>query len=260
MGTPKTGGGYPFLRSILDQIDDSDLIAALTPPPPKCGRTGRPPYPARALWRARLAKDLLNIPYVVELVERLHGSRELRELCGFGDSIPSEATFSRFISRLEQHQPLVEECLNRLTDVLREYLPDLGESVVIDSTSIEAFANPNRKVIIDPDAWWGVRHSARSSTKDGTEWFFGYKMHTLVDADHGIPLGFIITPGNTNDGNMLASVLDRAMSSHEWLKPGYVIADRGYDYVKCYQAAVDRSIVPIIYIRGHQGQGLLPGV
>ena len=117
MGTPpKAGGGYPFLRVILDQIDDSELIAALRAPPAKNGRTGRPSYPVRALWRAKLSKDLLNIPYAVELVERLHGSQEFREVCGFGDEVPSESTFSRFFKRLEQHQAVLSDCLDRLTD------------------------------------------------------------------------------------------------------------------------------------------------
>ena len=253
--TPKAGGGYPFLRSILDQIDDSELIAALRSPPAKNGRTGRPSYPVRALWRAKLSKDLLNIPYAVELVERLHGSREFREVCGFEDGVPSESTFSRFFKRLEQHQAVLSDCLDRLTDALREHIPDLGESVAIDSTSIEAFANPNRKVVIDPDAKWGVRHSSRSSSKDGTEWFFGYKMHTLADADHGVPLGFIITSGNVNDGQMFAPVIDKAMDDLPWLRPDYVIADRGYDYKKCYQTAVDRGAVPIIHIRDMRSKG-----
>ena len=254
MGTPKTGGGYPFLRSILDQIDDSDLIAALAPPPAKDGRTGRPAFSHRALLRARLVKDLLNIPYVVELVERLVHDQGLRDICGFDDTVPSESTFSRFYKRLVPYQPLVEECLNRLTDSLREYIPDLGESVAIDSTSIEAYANPNRKVVIDPDANWGVRHDARSKTKDGTEYFFGYKMHTLADADHGVPLGFIITPGNKNDTTMFKPVLDKAMGDLPWLEPKYVIADRGYDSAKNNRIAVELGMVPIIHIREPSGK------
>ena len=254
MGTPpKTGGGYPFLRVILDQIDDSELIAALRAPPAKNGRTGRPSYPVRALWRAKLSKDLLNIPYAVELVERLHGSQEFREVCGFGDEVPSESTFSRFFKRLEQHQTVLSDCLDRLTDALREHIPNLGESVAIDSTSIEAFANPNRKVVIDPDAKWGVRHSSRSNSKDGTEWFFGYKMHTLADADHGVPLGFIITSGNKNDTTMFRPVLDKAMDDLPWLEPKYVIADRGYDSAKNNRIAVELGIVPIIHIRDATG-------
>ena len=255
MGTSKTGGGYPFLRSILDQIDDSDLIAALTPPPPESGHTGRPPsYSIRALWRARLVKDLLNIPYVVELVERLVHDQRLRDICGFGDTVPSDSTFSRFYKRLEAHQPLVEACLNRLTDALREYIPDLGESVAIDSTSIEAFANHNRKVVIDPDAAWGVKHNARSSSKDKEDWFFGYKMHTLADADHGVPLGFIITPGNKNDTTMFKPVLDKVMGDLPGLEPKYVIADRGYDSAKNNRIAVELGMVPIIHIREPSGK------
>ena len=227
-------------------------------PPAKNGRTGRPYYLARALRRAKPSRDPLNILYTVELVECLHGSQEFREVCGFGDDVLSESTFSRFLRRLERYQALASDCLNRLTDALREHIPDLGESVAIHSTSIEAFANPNRKIAIDKDAKWGVRHSSRSKDSDGTENFFGYKMHTLADADHGVPLGFIVAPGNVNDGQVFTPVINKAMDNLAWLKPNYVIADRRYDYKKCYQAAEERGIVPIIHIRDTKGKNSSP--
>ena len=126
--------------------------------------------------------------------------------------------------------------------------------MAIDSTSIEAYANPNRKVVIDSDANWGVRHDARSKAKDGTDWFFGYKMHTLADADHGVPLGFIITPGNKNDTTMFKPVLDKSMGDLPGLEPKYVIADRGYDSAKNNKVAVELGMVPIIHIREPSGK------
>ena len=106
MGTPKTGGGYPFLRSILDQIDDSELVAALASPPAKNGRTGRPAFSHRVLLRARPRQGPPQHPYVVELVERLIHDQGLRDVCGFGETVPSESTFCRFYKRLVPHQPL----------------------------------------------------------------------------------------------------------------------------------------------------------
>ena len=85
-----------------------------------------------------------------------------------------------------QHRHLVDECLDKVTDALHEVLPDLGETVAVDSTSVESFSNPNRKVISDPEARWGVKHKAKAK-EGGVDWFFGYKMHLLADANYGIP-------------------------------------------------------------------------
>ena len=100
MGTPPTtGGGYPFLCAILDGIDDSELLTALQ----SSYTTGRKGYPLRAMWRAYLAKFLLKIRFNNQLLERLRGSRKLREVCGFGDDVPSESAMSRFVNRLADH-------------------------------------------------------------------------------------------------------------------------------------------------------------
>ena len=146
---------------------------------------------------------------------------------------------------------MVEDCLNQLTTGLREHLPDLGESVAIDSTDIEAWANPNRKRLADKNAKWGVRHSARAKAGE-KEFYFGYKLHTLADANHGVPLAAILTPANRNDSPMLKPVLNRAAEGLPWLEPDYLIADRGYDSANNHRTVAGREIVPIIHIRTNQ--------
>ena len=237
-----------LIRTILDGIDDTNLLEALKPPPAKHGRTGRPPFPVRAMWRGWLCKYLLNIPYNVVLIERLQSDRRLREVCGFDGAVPAAPTWSRFHSRLSEFQSLLDDILDTLTTELRGHLPGLGHSVAIDSTSVEAFANPNRKHVRDHDAKWGVKHSAKAK-EDGVEFFFGYKMHVVADADYGIPLAFKVTPGNQNDSPMLPGVLDRAKERLPWLRMKYVIADRGYDSEPNHEDVVDRGAVPIIHIR-----------
>ena len=131
-----------------------------------------------------------------------------------GDDVPSESALSRFVTRLADHQLLVEQWLVNATEELRglvptvkqregrqdQPLPPLGMVLAVDSTLFLTYSNPNRKVVSDPDARWGVKHSSRA--KDGdTEWGFGYKMHLVSDATHGVPLAFTITPANENDSH-----------------------------------------------------------
>ena len=145
-------GGYGFLSAVLDGLDDNFLLKTLQAYRP----TGRPGYPLRVMLRAYLVKFILNIRYNNQLLERLRGSRKLREVCGFGDDIPSESALSRFVNRLSYHQDLLEQCLVKLTEELRELvptvkrrkdkqdqpLPPLGAVLAVDSTLFETFSNP----------------------------------------------------------------------------------------------------------------------
>ena len=253
---PKSGIG--FLAATLDGLDDQPIIDALQ----SYRHTGRPGYPVKAMWRAVLTKFILKIRYNNQLLERLRGSRKLRALCGFGDDIPSESVLSRFTSRLADHVDLIEECLVKTTNELRHLvpavkhrknkqdqpLPPLGVVTAIDSTLFESYANPNRKVVKDRDARWGVKHSSR--TKEGkTEWGFGYKMHLVSDATHGVPLTFTITPANANDSTQLQTVTNKTLTNYPWMQPGAFLADRGYDSLTNHQFLFGLDIIPIIHIR-----------
>ena len=240
--------GYPLLVSILDGIEDQQLLDAL-----QRGRlTGRPGYSFRSMWRAWLCKYILRIRYNVELTDRLRGSAKLREICGF-DQVPSESTFCRFFSRLAYFQPMVERCLITITDQIGLKLPDLGKIVAVDSTAVETYGNPHRKTVQgdpcgDMDARWGVKHSAKA--KDGaTEYFFGYKVHTVADVTYGVPLGFVMTPGNTGDTRLLPEVVRKVQQAYEWLRPNYLLADRGYDSTRNHRFLMDRKITPVIHMK-----------
>ena len=240
--------GYALLSSILDGIEDDELLHALQLTRP----TGRPGYPFRSMWRAWLCKYILRVRYNVELTDRLRGSSKLREICGFGGAVPSESTFCRFFSRLTYFQALVEQCVVAVTDQLGLKLPDLGKIVAVDSTAVETYENPNRKTARgepcgDTDARWGVKHS--SKTKEGqTEYFFGYKVHTIADVIHGIPLGFVMTPGNEGDTRLLPELVRKAQQTHGWLRPDYLLADRGYDSTRNHLFLMDQDITPVIHM------------
>ena len=237
-------GGYRFLETVLDGIDERPLLEALGMAAP----TGRPSFPRRAMLRAVLSKFILGFRYNLVLLERLRASPKFRQVCGFLGRVPSESTLSRFTTRLVQHQHLIDECLAKVTGAINEVLPGLGETVALDSTTVESYSNPNRKVISDPQARWGVRHDARAREGD-TEFVFGYKLHLLADANYGIPLSYQITPANVNDSPTLPPLLKQAKGTFAWLHPGFVLADRGYDSSANHRAVVEQDAVPIIHIR-----------
>ena len=116
---PKSG--YPQLEYILDSLDDQPLVDTLE----QYHRTGRKGYPVRAMLRAYFAKFILKIRFNNQLLERLRGSRRLREICGFGDEVPIETAMSRFTVRLADHQDLVEQCFVSITGALWGVVPTL---------------------------------------------------------------------------------------------------------------------------------------
>lgn len=89
---------------------------------------------------------------------------------------------------------LLQQCIAKIVDRLHTHLPDLGRVASIAATAVNSFANPNRSVPTDPDAAWGVKHSARAKGKDGEDFFFGYKLHMIADAKYGLPLSYTPRP------------------------------------------------------------------
>ena len=233
------------LSEVLALLDDEALLDRLQEYRP----VGRKGYPIRALWYAFVASFKLNLPHTNALIRRLEDEEALRRICGFGDQLPHRTTFNRFIRRLAEHTDLVAEAGVDLINRLRQFLPDLGSEVAVDSTAVRTHSNPRRKQISDPEASWGVKHSPRAKNSSGTEYFFGYKNHEVADVNYGIPLARVITTGRRNDTQELPTVLEVAQQSYDWFGPEVVIADRGYDSARNHHFVNDMGAVPIIHIR-----------
>ena len=232
------------LAATLDAVDATPLLSRLS----LYRHTGRPGHPLKALWRAYVASFALNLPHTNALIRRLQDDADLRAVCGLEDTLPHRTTFNRFIQRLSHHTDLVEAALAGVTNRLKEHLPGLGEIVAVDSTAVRTHSNPNRKRISDPEARWGVKHSAKAK-EGGKEFFFGYKVHAVADAVYGLPLAQVVTTGNRNDSPVLPDVMERAACLYNWWAPKVAIADRGYDSNTNHLWLDDRGVIPIIHIR-----------
>ncbi len=243
-------GQGPSLAAQLNAIDATPLLFCLS----LYHLTGRPGYPLEAMWRAYAASFSLNLPHTNALIRLLEDDPYVRGLCGFGHTLPHRTTFNRFIQRLSDHSDLVEQAFASATDRLRVHLPNLGEVVAVDATTIRSHSNGNRKPHSDPEAKWGYKNSARvkatpKSRNDGKEWVFGYRGHAVADANHGVPLAIIVTPANQNDSPMLPPVMERAASLYDWWDPKVAIADKGYDALTNHEWLDNRGTLPTIHIR-----------
>ena len=257
--SPRTG--YGLVKATLDAIEQTPEAQAIIREVLDLRRNTRPGYPPRAMLRAYCLKFILNEQFNVGLIQRLTDSAKLRQLCGFKSEIPSESAFSRFFKKLSDRVDLLEQSIASIVDHLHEHLPDIGDITAIDSTDIEAYANPKRSAIIDQDAQWGHRTTKnRSSSKKDTEPFFGYKLHLLGDAVYGVPLHYVLLPANRNDSPQLPRVVKDALQTYPWLKPGYLLADRGYDALTNHETLVQQGIKPIIHIRKPSNTKLHGGI
>ena len=132
--------------------------------------------------------------------------------------------------------------------------PKFGQRVAIDSTDIEAYASPKKKVVADQDARWGVR-TAKNKV-DNKEYFFGYKLHLVCDAYYWTPLAYLILPGNSNDSRQFIKLFKQLERDRPGLPIKYVMADRGYDALPNYQYLDRRKILSVIHMRNTDKKGI----
>jgi IS5 family transposase len=60
-------------------------------------------------------------------------------------------------------------------------------------------------------------------------YWFGYKLHLVVDAFYELPLAFTLTPANEADTTYLKPLLQKASVDQEQTRSEVVSTDKGYD-------------------------------
>ena len=161
----------------------------------------------------------------------------------------------------------MQKVIAGLTDELASLLPGFGKQLAIDSTIVEAYANPNKKTkeggVSDPDASWTAKSYSKGSHQAGQEsrgdnvskekkkeWFFGYKLHILADSFWELPITVKVTTAKESDSPHLIPLMRTAQARHQWFAPEVVTADAGYDGINNYQGiCYEFNAIPIIDIR-----------
>ncbi len=218
---------------VLEALPAENLITSLM----RENWTGRKGYSTRGMWSTLLAGVLNQCNSLSQVVRLLKRDREVRLVYGFSqDDIPSEDALGRFLKKLVKHEDLVEKCFTSLVERLRELLPGFGDKLVVDSTEIKAYSNGHRKHPSDSDAHWGAKGASQHTPKEAAKrngrdlyWWFGYKLHLVVDALYELPVSFVVTPANESDTNQMKPLLNKAVPDKPKRKPKAIIADKGYD-------------------------------
>ena len=239
---------YFELEKKLSSLNDTGLLQRLE----AYRLVGRRGYSLKALWRAYACTGLLNLHSTNAIIRRLRHDFELRKLCGF-TILPHRMTFNRFVNRLSHHPSLLEQASAGITNELKGLLPDLGKEVAVDSTVVKSHSRPYRKILSDPEASWTAKNSPRAK-KGGKEWFWGYKVHMVADANYGIPLAQYVTTASRNDSPELPNIIAKAESLYSWFRPEAAMADRGYDALSNHEYLWGKGILPIIPTRRKGGR------
>jgi IS5 family transposase len=246
---------------VLEGLDAEKLLAVLE----REHWTGRKGHSVRGMWAALIAGVVHQCPTLAGVLRLLKENKAVREVCGFAkDKIPTEDALGRFLRKLVRHEKEVEECFEGLVERLRQLFPGFGKKLIADSTDIIAWSNGHRSQPSDSDAKWGAKKAShqggkvegdkKEGKKQDLYYWFGYKLHLLIDALTELPVSFVLTPANASDTLELPILLGKAKLKRPEAKPEAVITDKGFDsknnndiVYKEYKAA------PIIPIREREG-------
>jgi transposase len=249
------------LVGILEALPAEKLLLALE----QDHWTGRKGYSVRGMWAALISGLFNNCHSLADIIRLLERDKGTRLICGFSqDNMPGEDALSRFLAKLVKQIDLLDEFLNQLVDRLRELLPGFGSKIAIDSTDILAYSNGHRTHPSDKDARWGAK---KKSNVQGTEksgegtspqgkqkepdtfYWFGYKLHLLIDALYEIPITFELTAVNEADTKHLKPLIEKAGLNKKQTNLEAIITDKGYDSQEnntlVYKECKAAPIIPI---------------
>jgi len=160
-----------------------------------------------------MLRQLLQIPYVKELVKRLRLDPSLGRACGYGDRAPTEAHFSQMKKRIgTEGFRIIEAWLRREALKLSGSQPltavGLVQAACEDGTDLRAWSgrdlDESRRGLGDPDARLG---------RGGKGFYLGYRSLFLTDVE-GFPLGHVEAPANVNEALMVESLLDGVLGEN----------------------------------------------
>ena len=248
---------------------------------------GRKPLDRQSLARAFVAKALYRHPTTSDLHRALQSAVNLRRICGFTGSLPSEATFSRAFTEFAAgnlgktvHDALVSEYLSH----------ELIGHISRDSTAIVGREKPAKKVAEEPKprrkrgrpAKGEQREPAASTrrmsrqvhqtaeeaiaelptvcdrgTKQNakgykTSWN-GYKLH-LDTNDIGLPISAFVASASLHDCQVAIPLIKMTSSKVSYL---YDLMDAAYDAHLIDEASRELGHVPIVDKNG-RGKVIAP--
>jgi hypothetical protein len=207
--------------------------------------------------RALMLRQLLQIPYVKDLVKRLKRDSCLRKACGYGEKAPTEAHFSQMKRRIgAEGFRVMEAWLRREALKLRASQPltavGLVQAACVDGTDLRAWSSrsldDSRRGRGDPDARLG---------RGGKGFYLGYRTLFLTDVE-GFPLGHVEAPANVNESLLVEPLLDGVLG--EDIEVELMAGDSGFESRRVFEALEARKVSSLVAWRRMRGRENPPDV
>jgi hypothetical protein len=257
------------LKTLLASIPDAQLLEGLRR---QRGR-GRNDYPVHILWGVVILRIALRHGDFEATLGELGRNAELRRMIGIEEEsqVPKAWNISRFLDVLGQEPHLSE--LRRVFDTMVHKLaaavPDLGQHVAGDATSLKARGKRDPKATAEEDrAGLPQPSGGRKEYTDDEgkvvkifEWF-GYKLHLLVDVKHEVALAYEVTSPKAGDGETLPALLSEGQENLPAGRIRTLAYDKAADTNDVHRELAEAKIKPLIQIRSlwkDQTEQLLPG-
>ena len=199
------------VRQFLHSLPDGKLLDAL-----RRGRgKGRNDYPVTALWGTVLLKPLLRHTSMEACLGELRRNAGLRALIGIDceAKVPRKWNVSRFevVLGSPPYVDMMHEIFDSMVQALAVAVPDLGQSVSGDSSSLSchAAASPNKHGLPEPDGGKKEYTDEKGNIVRVLKWF-GYKFHMLVDTRHEVALSYRVSSATRHDSQELPAMLTQA--------------------------------------------------
>lgn len=236
--------GNHFLRQLERVVDWAVFSEELVGLYVGRAEEGRPPYDPVVILK------MLLLAYLYDLTERqveVYVNDSLSAKCFLGlavdEAAPDHSTLSAFKRRIVEggQEKCLQALLAGMVRAARERGIQFGSLQIVDSTHTVADVNTAKderrqdkggKPPRDGDARWGAKHRRRYRNEQGevverTEYFYGYKAHTSMNAEAEIITSVVVTGGNAPDGKQFRELVSRDRDNG--LAVDTYAGDRGYD-------------------------------
>jgi len=207
------------------------------------GVVGRPPIKPAMVLKMLLLSYLYNISErQIEEFCNLHLAAKYFLGLAVDEQAPQHSTLTVFKQRLLENGKLeaYEELLQQVIADAQDAGISLGPLQLVDSTHSVADVNIAKdkqrqeqgQDPHDPDARWGCKGRYTVTDEQGKrqtrkKTFFGFKMHSSMNAEAQMITSLILSSGNRYDGRYLCDLIQSDIE--QGLPVQVCAADRGYD-------------------------------
>jgi transposase, IS5 family len=193
-----------FLAEMEQAVPWQKLLKLVEPHYPKAGQ-GRPPLGIEKMLRIYFLQQWFNLSDPA-MEDALYDMESMRRFAGIElgqDAVPDETTILNFRHLLERQQ-LTRKLFKKVNNHLEHQGLLLREGTIVDATIINApRSTKNASGKTDPEM---------SSTRKGTEWSFGMKLHVGTDK-RGLAHSAVVTTAKVHDSLLLEQLVHGAEKS-----------------------------------------------